>query len=278
MLMGGVSQPPGSPARASVARGGVQTRPGPPSPSPQAVATPQSAPATFPPLPKPDPNYRFPVGQSWVYGAEWRVFNAGIATLRMEQSGQEQHIIGLADASGAVALLYHVHDHFESFFNPSDFCSRSITKNIEEGLRRVNANISFDYKRGKAVLNQKNLKKNDEKHTENDIPGCVTDVISAIYYAGALPLQVGKTYSFPLNDGSKTETVDLHVEAKEQVKVPAGTFNAIRVQPEAPGTLLKNKGRIWVWYSDDAQRVPVQMRGKMFWGTVTFKLQRIEKK
>jgi hypothetical protein len=142
----------------------------------------------------------------------------------------------------------------------------------------VNADIKFDYQRGKAVLDQKNLKKNDSRHAENDIPGCVTDVISAIYYAGSLPLQVGKTYSFPINDGGKTETVDLHVEAKEQVKTPAGTFNAIRVQPEAPQSLLKNKGRIWVWYSDDANRVPVQMKGKMFWGTITFKLLRIEKK
>lgn len=244
-------------------------------PAPVAAATPAP---DFPPLPKPDPAYHFPVGQTLVYGAEWRVFNAGTATVRMEQAGQEQRVVGAADAAGAVALLYHVHDRFESFFNPTDFCSRNIIKNIEEGMRRVNANISFDYQRGKAVLDQKNLKKNDSKHTENDIPGCVTDVLSAIYYVGSLPLQTGKTYSFPLNDGGKTVTVDIHVEAREQVKTPAGTFNAIRVQPESATGLLKNKGKMWVWYSDDAARIPVQMRGHMFWGTLTFKLQRIEKK
>ena len=257
--------------------GAFQARTAAPSSSPAAAPATQ-APATFPALPRSDPNYHLPVGQTWVYGAEWRVFNAGIGTLHVEQSGQEQHVVGLADASGAVALLYHVHDRFDSYFNPTDFCSRTLSKKIEEGLRRVNADIKFDYQRGKAVLDQKNLKKNDSKHAENDIPGCVTDVISAIYYAGSLPLQVGKTYSFPLNDGGKTETVDLHVEAKEEVKTPAGTFNAIRVQPEAPQSLLKNKGRIWIWYSDDANRIPVQMKGKMFWGTITFKLQRIEKK
>lgn len=258
-------------------RGAFQGRTAAPSPSP-SPATPAQPSATFPALPKSDPNYRLPVGQTWVYGAEWRVFNAGIGTLHIEQSGQEQHVVGLADASGAVAMLYHVHDRFDSYFNPTDFCSRTLSKKIEEGLRRVNADIKFDYQHGKAVLDQKNLRKNDSRHAENDIPGCVTDVISAIYYAGSLPLQVGKTYSFPLNDGGKTETVDLHVEAKEQVKTPAGTFNAIRVQPEAPQSLLKNKGRVWIWYSDDANRVPVQMRGKMFWGTITFKLLRIEKK
>ena len=255
-----------------VLAGGFQSRPVPPPQPPPDLSV------NFPPLPRPEANYRFPLGETLVYGAEWRVFNAGIATLRMEQNGQQQHVVGLADASGAVALLYHVHDRFESVFTPTDFCSQSLTKNIEEGLRRVNASIRFDYQRGKAVLDQKNLKKNDSKHDENQIPGCVTDVISGIYYAGALPLQTGKTYSFPLNDGGKTVTVDVHVEAREQVKTPAGTFNAIRVQPESTTGLLKEKGKIWIWYSDDGARIPVMMRGRMFWGTLTFKLLRIEKK
>jgi hypothetical protein len=252
----------------------------PPAPSPQTATASQgvTSHAPFPAMPKPQAGYHFPVGQTLVYGAEWRVFNAGVATLHMEQVGQEQRVTGVADAAGAVALLYHVHDRYESFFNPSTFCSRNLTKNTEEGLRRVNTNINFDYQRGKAVLDQKNLRKGDSKHTENEIPGCVTDVLSGLYYVGSLPLQIGSTYSVPLNDGSQTVTVDLHVEAREQVKTPAGTFNTIRVQPESATGVLKEKGKIWIWYSDDAARIPVQLRGRMFWGTLTVKLQRIEKK
>jgi hypothetical protein len=70
--------------------------------------------------------------------------------------------------------------------------------------------------------------------------------------------------------------VNLHVEAREQLKTPAGTFNTIRVQPETPIGLLKDKGKIWIWYSDDAARVPVQARAHMYWGTLTFTLQRID--
>ena len=229
-------------------------------------------------MPKPDSTYRPPLGQTLTYGAEWRVFNAGTATLRMEQNGQQAHVLGAADAAGAVALLYRVHDRYESVFDSSNFCSKNIAKNMEEGLRRVDATISFNYQRGKAVLDQKNLRKGDSKHAENDIPGCVTDVLSAFYYLGSLPLQPGKTFSFPLNDGGKTVTVDVHAESREQVKTPAGTFNAIRVQPDVPSGVLKGKGKIWIWYSEDSPRVPVRLKGHLFWGTVTFTLQRIEKK
>lgn len=244
-----------------------------------APAKPAEPPAQFASMPKPDPANHLPVGQTLVYTAEWRVFNAGTVTLRLEQpqAGQEARVLGTADAAGAVALLYHVRDRYESFFNTASLCSKSLSKNMEEGLRRVNATIAFDYPRGKAVLDQKNLKKGDNKHAENDIPGCVTDLLSDFYVVGTLPLQPGKTFSLPLNDGGKTVTVDVHAEAREQIKTPAGTFNTIRVQPDVPSGVLRGKGNMWIWYAEDL-RMPVRLRGHLFWGTVTFTLQRIEKK
>lgn len=242
-------------------------------------AKPTEAAAPFPAMPKADPANHLPLGQTLVYSAEWRVFNAGTATLRLEPTaaGQEVRVLGAADAAGTVALLYHVRDRYESFFNPASLCSKSISKSMEEGLRRVNATIGFDYQRGKAVLDQKNLKKGDSKHAENDIPGCVTDLLSAFYVVGTLPLQPGKTFSLPLNDGGKTVTVDVHAEEREQVKTPAGTFNTIRIQPDVPSGVLRGKGKIWIWYAEDL-RMPVRLKGHLFWGTITFTLQRIEKK
>jgi ribosomal protein S17E len=236
-----------------------------------------NAPAS-PPLARPDPNYHLPFGQTYVYAAEWRIFNAGTATLRVERAGQEARVVGTADAAGSVAALYHVHDTFEAFLDPTTMCSRNISKHAEEGLRRVDTNITFDYQHNKSVLEQKNLVKKDSRHEEHDISGCVTDVVSAIYYAGTFPLQPGKTYSFPLNNGGATVTVDLHVEAREQIKTPAGTFYAVRVRPEASSGLLKDKGQIWIWFSDDAAHVPLQMRGHMFWGSLALTLQRIDHK
>ena len=61
------------------------------------------------------------------------------------------------------------------------------------------------------------------------------------------------------------------------VKTPAGEFATVRVQPESLG-LLKSPGKIWIWYTDDAAHTPVQMRSKTFWGTLTFRLARVERK
>lgn len=247
------------------------------SPAPAPPPVEQSG-MSAPTLTKPRSEYQFPVGQTYVYGGDWRIFNAGVATLRLEQAGPENRVVGTANSVGTVALLYHVHDRFESFFDPTNFCSRNTSRHVEEGLRRVETNITFDYRRGKTILDQKNIKKKETKHEEHDIPSCVTDLLSAVYYVASLPLLPGGNYSFPLNDGGQTLTVNVRVEAREQVKTPAGTFNAIRIQPESAAGLLKEKGRIWIWYSDDAARTPVQIRARMSWGTLNFMLLRVEKK
>jgi hypothetical protein len=255
---------------------------------PKATPTPSASPAptpaatgpaiNAPSIVKPRAEYSLPIGQTYVYAGLWRVFNAGTASLHMEKdpTGTQVRVTASADASGTAALLYKVQNRYQSFLDPATFCSHSASRQIQESLRRVDTSITFDYARGKAVLDQKNLKKKESKHQEHAIPGCVTDVLSAIYYVASLPLETGKVYSFPLNDGGETITVNVHVEAREQVKTPAGTFPAIRVQPEATSGVLKDKGKIWIWYSDDAARIPVQARAHMYWGTLTFTLLRVD--
>jgi hypothetical protein len=184
---------------------------------------------------------------------------------------------GSAVSTCAVALLFHVQDRFDSYFDSRTFCSSQIVKHTEEGLRRKQTQIRFDYARGNAVLDETNLRNQQKKHEEHAIPGCSTDVVSALFYTASLPLEQDKAYTFPINDGSKTVNVTLHTEAREEVKTPAGTFTTIRVQPEASSGTLKNRGHIWVWFTDDAERIPVQMRARMFWGTLTFRLARVEK-
>jgi hypothetical protein len=178
----------------------------------------------------------------------------------MESAGRENRIVATADGAGAVAVLYHVQDRLESFFDPTTFCSRSTSRHVEEGFRRVETSITFDYANAKSVFDQKNLKKKDSKHVEHEIPPCVTDMLSGIYYAGSLPLEPGKMFSFPLNDGGPTVIINLHVEGREELKTPAGTFKTVRVQPEAASGLVRDKGKLWIWYSEDLPRIPVQMR------------------
>ncbi|HZD31728.1 MAG TPA: DUF3108 domain-containing protein, partial [Candidatus Angelobacter sp.] len=222
------------------------------------------------------PGFEFP-RQTLRYEAEYHLVTAGVATLHLEREGNQEHMIGKADSSGVVAMLFQVADTFNSYFDARSLCSNKLVKHTEEGSHRRDTLITFDYKIGKAVLEEKNLKTGQSKRTENDIPGCVTDVISGVLYVASLPLQPNATYDFPLNDGGKTVTIHAHVEGKEQIKTPAGTFQAIRVGPEGDYSALKSRGRVLMWYSDDARHLPVQVQARMWWGTLTVYLASIDK-
>jgi hypothetical protein len=252
---------------------GVAQKPAAPPASAAAPGATVSASGIHPPAER-----HFTSGETYVYEVEWRLWKAGTATLRIEDAGGEQRVVATADSTGVAALLYTVRDRFEAFFDRKSFCSRNLTKHTEEGFRKLETSIRFDYARRKSVLEETNLRWGKAKKVENDIPECVTDVISAIYYLGSQALAPDATYSFPLNDGGRTTQVEAHVEAREEVKVPAGTFQTVRVQPRATSGVLEDRGQVWIWYSDDVARIPVQMRARMFWGTLTFHLVRIDRK
>jgi hypothetical protein len=223
------------------------------------------------------PNFHLSVGEQFSYDADWRLWTAGNATIKLSNNGSEYHVSATADSVGVVAMLYRVADRFDSYFDARSLCSSHITKHTEEGTHKRETNIRFDYQKRKAMLDERNLKDNATKHQEEDIPPCVTDVLSGILYGATLPLHDGATYNFPLNDGGKTVNVQAHVEGHEEVKTPAGTFQTIRVQPEADSGVLKQRGKIWVWYTNDGQHIPVLMRARMFWGTLTIRLTRIDR-
>ena len=89
---------------------------------------------------------------------------------------------------------------------------------------------------------------------------------------------LGRMSGFRWPTRMRTVTVTMKVEAKEEIKTPAGTFQTIRVQPTAEEGVVKNRGNIWIWYTDDARHMPVQIRARLFWGTITFHLQSVEAK
>jgi Protein of unknown function (DUF3108) len=231
-----------------------------------AIAMAQS----LPPLLPPASTFSFPSKQTLTYSVDWRVFQAGTATFHLEQIGNMEHIVATGETTGAVNLLFRVNDRFETFLNRSTGCSLSFAKQLQEGRRQVTSTLRFA--EGKQILEEKNLVSGISKHQESPVPPCVTDLMSAIFYGGSQPLQPGGSFRMPLADAMRVVDVTMKAEAKEQIVTLAGTFQTIRVQPIADAGVVKNRGNIWIWYTDDERHLPVQMRARLFWGTITMRL------
>jgi hypothetical protein len=230
------------------------------------------------PLSPPKPGFSFPQKQTLVYSVDWRVFPAGTAVLHFEATGNQERITANADTVGAINLLFHVGDKFQSTLDRDKGCTYEFDKQTVEGRRQINSTLKLDYAQGKSILDEKNLVTGQSKHLEVPISGCLTDLLTGVFYASSQPMVVGQTFVLPVVDAMHTVPVTMKVEGREEIKTALGTFKTVRVEPTAEAGVVKNRGNIWIWYTDDDRHLPVQMRARLFWGTITFRLTGNENK
>jgi hypothetical protein len=148
---------------------------------------------------------------------------------------------------------------------------------VNEGRRHKDTRIIFDYDRKLALLVEHDVNQPEAapKLAQSDIPPCVEDVVTAFYYLRRQHLEVGHTIELPVNDGSKTQRVIVDVQAREKVQTPLGTFDALRVEPKVFSGLLKRKGRMLIWFSDDARQLPLRIKAMISVGSITGTLRSV---
>ena len=237
-----------------------------------AQQTPPAQQPQLPPLAPPRTGFSFPQKHTLTYSVDWRVFPAGTAVLHLEAMGDRERLSADGNTIGAINLLFHASDHFQSTFDREKGCTYEFDKQTVEGRRQVNSTLKLDYGQLKSILDEKNLVTGKSKHVESPIPGCMTDLLTGMFYVSSQPLEIGHNFVVPVVDAMHNVSVTMKVEARETVKTSLGTFKTIRVQPTADAGVVKNRGNIWIWYTDDDRHLPVQMRARLFWGTITFRL------
>jgi hypothetical protein len=223
----------------------------------------------------PGPSYSFPA-KKYVFSVRWQMFSAGSSSVSMQRSGSRLQVAGTADSAGFPDKIFRIHDVFSADIDPRSFCTLHVTKHNEEGPHRRDVNVALDYAGGKSRVEAVDLKSSETKHSEFDIPPCVTDVVSGFFYVASLPLAPGFSQTFPVNENGKTIDARIDVESRDNVRGPMGEFQTLRVKAEPVSGPMKGKAVLWVWFTDDARRLPVQMKSKLGFGTLQFQLQKIE--
>lgn len=175
------------------------------------------------------------------------------------------------ESEGLVNKLFPVKDDYSSNLDERG-CTLSTLMHAEEGSRKRQTSVTYDRIRKKVEYQERDLILNKTATKEIEIPGCTLDVIGALVELRRMKLDPGSALSIPVSDGKKFVNARVEVQAKEKVTTPAGEFNAIRCEAFLfDGVLYARKARLFVWFTDDAARMPVQIRIAMrfYIGTVT---------
>jgi hypothetical protein len=157
--------------------------------------------------------------------------------------------------SGGLPLA-RVNDVFESWIDVDGLFSRRFKQDQHElNFRR---NRTYDF-----FPEQRTFRR------ENGETGTIPtnrplDDVSFLYFVRTLPLRPGDVYEVPRYFKEDGNPVIIRVLRRETVRVPAGTFNTVVIQPiiKTDG-LFGEGGQAEVFFTDDSRRLLVQMRSRV---------------
>ena len=217
----------------------------------------------------------FGVGERLLFEIKYGFVSAGTATLGIPEIVTERgyecyRIVSLAESNPFFSAFFTVRDIAESYLDTRELVPRRFEKRLREGDFRAHDLVLFDHDRHVALY---------PKRDDRLVPISVgaQDVLSSLYYVRMMDLSVGRSVFIENHADKKNYPLEIKVLRKERVRVPAGQFDCIVVEPSMRGAgLFSQKGRLTVWLTDDAARIPVLMKSKVVVGSISAVLTHVD--
>lgn len=157
-------------------------------------------------------------------------------------------------------FFYKVNDLYESWIDTASLHSLRFIQDVNEG--------KYDRRREFEIFPERQVFTQDGGAEEQSVADPLDDG-SFLYFIRTVPLNVGTTVEFNRYFRPDRNPVRIRVLRKETVKVPAGTFETIVIQPiiKTKG-IFADKGEAQVWITDDERRMMVQLKSKLSFGSL----------
>ncbi len=227
-----------------------------------------STPPTGPTRWGPGLDVPFVTGESLSYSLKFGFLRVGSASMYVKGPAlvRGQATIQTLFRITGGTMFFKVNDLMQSWIEPETFASLRFHQDISEGSYRANRRYEFFPER--------------KSYTENDKPekpsvALPLDDGSFLYFVRTQTLEVGKEYTYDRYFDPEANPVRLRVLRKERIRVPAGEFDAIVIQPIIKTSgIFSEGGSATLWLSDDSRRMVLQLKSKLSFGSLNLYLLR----
>lgn len=195
--------------------------------------------------------------------------------------GQDYLIKAEARSKGTLLKLFRFSflQKFESTIDDRDFRVVRTVKHDVQKERVRDSEALFDYGENRVTWTETDPKEpmKPPRRIASEIEGTTHDLISGVYSLRMLPLAVGKTFNLKISDSGLVYDVPVRVTARERQKTEIGKVMCFRVEPDVfgPGRLVESEGKMVIWITDDARRLPVRSQVNASVGKIDIKIQSI---
>jgi len=167
------------------------------------------------------------------------------------------------------SLFYDANDTLESWFDPAERLSRRFEKRFRNSKRNQNRIYRFDPEAGTYTRS--------DRDSVYRAPNDMLDDVSFLYVVRTVPLEVGQTYEFPRYYDPRKNPLVVKVLKRERMELPDKSKVRCLVLAPVIGTsgLFRPEAHARLWLTDDARRIPVQIKADIGIGDGTLRLKRM---
>lgn len=219
------------------------------------------------------PESSFKAGEELHYKLKYGILTAADAVLSVKDSELQFssphafHLSARGKTSNAFGVLFPVDNRYNSYIDSKSFLPFFYTENIREGKYRRTDVVRFDHRNRKVQGNEGTF----ESPTDQTF-----DLLSAYYFARNLDLkQVKPGQSFKLSYFLNDEIATLGIEyiGTETIQTSLGPLDCLKFSPELkPGRVFKKDSRMYLWVTNDGNRIPVRAQVEILVGSVYLEL------
>ncbi len=235
----------------------------------------------------------FARGEQLVYLAEFKrsllrgidvaefKFSAETDNARGTLTGEQQILLSGDVATKGLFLKligFHFHQHVDSVVEAKPFTVLRTNKLYEQNNRGWKSEAIFDHQLHKASWTIRDVNQTQPPQTSSvEFSEPVQDVLTVIYFVRTLPLEIGKTFDIPLSDGGHVFRFSLAVRERKRINTVLGKVTALRVEPTLFGEngVVRRRGSLSIWITDDPRRLPVKAQLKVDMGTFDINLKKV---
>jgi hypothetical protein len=214
-------------------------------------------------------------GESLKFKIGWSFITAGEAELITNKivstpAGPAFAAEAYAQSYSAIDALFKVRDINISWISADLKKSLGYWQSVREGGYMRDEWLIFDYKNNSYEVNKQNNKKEISLTPYKFTGADIWDMLSSLYFVRSQKLPLKGELYFDIVNVNKQYPLKVIIHGKETVKVKAGKFDCILVEPVISGDgIFVSKGRsLKVWLTDDEYKMPVKMSVEVFIGSV----------
>jgi hypothetical protein len=185
-----------------------------------------------------------------------------------EPGGSDAKLRPRLERGSSWLFRFKVEDRTVARWDPALGCSLGIEKHLREGKAARDQVVVIDPRTGVAEVRDAKV-----KQTRFELEPCVLDVLSALFVTRIRGVPENEPLLLPAFDNGKRYLLRVRFIGRDRLDLPpplGKKVPTVIVEPQlAEGTgLFVKKGRLILWLTDDARRLPVRMKSKVAIGSV----------